>query len=902
MTAFKPTRLGWLLLINVLLLDFGGAAVIAIDLREYRNFIPRLTEQASQVTSLSVLESLQKQSNSKAFLSGSSPADDSVQNAWLTALSEKEGVESVLLLDTNNRIVISTHNFLPGDTLFIGKPGPIAWHDEQSKVFYSQIGGIDILPQNRHLVVGISSAEALQQQFLELVEIVLVSLLMLLTSILTWRAVFPSSSSNPDSNLVSLSKELTRDKKRLRQSIAVQEQAISQARAEALKASEIKSQFIANMSHEIRTPLNGIIGFTDLLLKTPLDSRQLDFLKTIKKSSTNLLQIINDILLFSKIEAGKIVLDNTTMVLREVVEEVMSIMAPAAHEKNIELVTLVSKGTPSTIISDPLRLKQILTNLVSNGIKFTNQGSVVVRIGLQNKSGSNATIKIGVSDTGIGISPEKQLQLFQAFTQADTSTSRNYGGTGLGLVITKQLIEQLNGRIAIESREGHGAHFWCTFKAKLPDAKSEHPAPKLLSGLRVIIFDQHPLARVALTQLLAEFGVITNSAINTNQLLQMSADAANRGQPYSAAVIGTSSVTKFPDQQTIYKELVERWSCGLVLLQPALPLAYKAEWDDKTIVLSKPVQSVALLNALSALTVPSAESQTQEEEVLAQTFSPTVKALAIDDNLANLKLVTTLLEEMAVQVTSVDSGVKALELLVINSFDIVFMDIQMPEMNGEETTRRIRSKPSLYRDIPIVAITAHALESERRSLLSAGMDDYLTKPVSQQDLADTIQKFTDSKLAEPSSPAYHARENAIYTLQEHTDPESISAAISPVDKEAAIALAAGKQDLAEELFSMFIETLTDDITKIKTAWSGKDYDTMLMEVHRIHGATRYCGVTDLQKASAAVEIAIKEEVAEKIAAALPTMFNEVDRLIRWAKTHAWGKLPQNEPNQNDEHG
>lgn len=672
--------------------------------------------------------------------------------------------------------------------------------------------------------------------------------------------------------------------RQLEHSIELQQQAMDQAREEALKASEIKSQFIANMSHEIRTPLNAVIGFTDLLLKTSLTQRQQDFLSTIRKSSSGLLQIINDILDFSKIEAGKIALNEVSTCLRDTVEDVLTVLAPAAHEKRIELIPIIYPEVPNRILADPLRLKQILTNLVSNGIKFTHKGSVVIRVTVEQKIRSQATIKISVSDTGIGIPENYQQTLFQAFSQVDTSSTRQYGGTGLGLVIAKQLVEQMNGAIGVKSQPAQGSNFWFTFQAELSDKEPSDNVITPLSGRRIAFFDMHPLARMSLGHLLNEWQTISHSVGNLNELEYVIAQAYGTS-PFDAAIISLD----FDDDSwdianRIIAKLKNTYHCPTILLHNTTHEENEdaALSSKASISLTKPVRQTELHEAISLIIADPdhiANRQIPDASNRPQVFNRPPRILVVDDNPANLKLVSTLLGDINASVTPAKSGFEALDLLQRESFDLVLMDIQMPGMDGVETTRQIRNKPSAYRDIPVIALTAHALDSEKKNLLASGMDDYLTKPVSEQQLISTILEWTDIRLTR--FKGHQPTEEAVVsdtTLVENTQA---------VDFKLGIKLAAGKEKLARELFQMLLTSLEKEQPAIQLDYQNLDHDSMLQKVHKLHGATRYCGVPALQAATAELEATLKQQQHDRIEQAITRLHLEIDSVRSWAETNAW---------------
>ena len=598
------------------------------------------------------------------------------------------------------------------------------------------------------------------------------------------------------------------------------------------------------MSHEIRTPLNGILGFTHLLQKSELTPRQLDYLGTIEKSADSLLGIINEILDFSKIEAGKLVLENIPFNLRDLLQDTLTILAPAAHDKQLELLSLVYRDTPLSLIGDPLRLKQVLTNLVSNAIKFTRSGTIVIRAMLEDEHADRAQLRISVQDTGIGLSDEDLRELFQAFSQADNSLSRQAGGTGLGLVISKRLIEQMGGEIGVDSTPEEGSEFWISLSLpKARDDAEDLPRPPLL-GRRVAILESHDLARQALQHQLEDCGLQVNSFDNLDNLLIAVAGARQSAQPIELAVLGVSTRTLPPDRlgQSIWE--LEHQACKTLLLCPTTEQAlYHSLLPDAYSQLqAKPACTRKMQRALAELVNPR-QLRTDNQQA-APCRAPQI--LCVDDNPANLLLVQTLLDDMGAQVSIANSGYEAVEQAAESTFDLIFMDVQMPGMDGRQATEAIRLQEHERGrgPVPIVALTAHALANEKRALLQSGMDDYLTKPISERQLAQVVLKWTGLALRNQSVEAPGA--------------SSVQNSLNVLDAEEGLRLAAGKADLAADMLSMLLAGLPGDRQAIRQARNSGERTALIERVHRLHGATRYCGVPQLRAACQRSETLLKQ--------------------------------------------
>ncbi|WP_236238125.1 response regulator [Pseudomonas faucium] len=641
--------------------------------------------------------------------------------------------------------------------------------------------------------------------------------------------------------------QATEDVRQNLETIEIQNIELDMARKEALEASRIKSEFLANMSHEIRTPLNGILGFTHLLQKSELTPRQLDYLNTIEKSADNLLGIINEILDFSKIEAGKLVLDSIPFNLRDLVQDTLTILAPAAHAKQLELLSLIYRDTPTSLIGDPLRLKQILTNLVSNAIKFTREGTIVVRAMLEDEQEDSAQLRISVQDTGIGLSPQDVRTLFQAFSQADNSLARQPGGTGLGLVISKRLIEQMGGEIGVDSTPGEGSQFWISLSLpKAHDDIEEHPLQPLL-GRRAAVVDGHELARQALEHQLEDCGLSVSLFASYEQLLQGVQAGFQGGMPFEFAVFGASLGNLSPEQLGDYHQQLERYHCQCVVLCPTTEQALYHPFlpNGHGQLLSKPTCTRKLRRLLLELVQP---RRPLGEAGPGHKGERQAKILCVDDNAANLLLVQTLLEDLGADVLAVDNGHAALQAVQSESFDLVLMDVQMPGMDGRACTEQIRlwENTQSGNPLPIVALTAHAMANEKRALLHSGMDDYLTKPISERQLAQVVMKWTGLSLG--AAP-----------LERADEQQAEGHELQVLDPDEGLRLAAGKPDLAADMLAMLLASLDSDREAIRAAREAEDRTALIEQVHRLNGASRYCGVPQLRAACQRSETLLKQD-------------------------------------------
>ena len=688
--------------------------------------------------------------------------------------------------------------------------------------------------------------------------------------------------------------QATEDLRETLETIEIQNIELDFARKEALEASRIKSEFLANMSHEIRTPLNGIIGFTELLLKSPLPRQQRDHLSTIRKSSEILLTIINDILDFSKIEAGKLILDRVPFQLRDIVEEVMVMLAPAAHAKNLDLVPLVYNDVPDNIMGDPLRVKQVITNLVNNAIKFTQTGEVVLRASLEEEDtdSNRVTLRLSITDSGVGLSRAQQQSLFNAFSQADASTARQYGGTGLGLAISKRLVEEMGGKIGLESELGKGSTFWFTLTSELATS-GEAIAPRdALRGERVIYLEQQKTTGLAVEHLLRDWGMVVDRVASPGALQEHIEEAQKSQAGYAVAIAGiTRHLLNSSQYCSLVRTLEIERDCRTLLLTPTLethdtPLSGLASGH-----LTKPVCRDSLYDELLLLVHGiNSSGRVPEYEISANrvTTANVPRILAVDDNDANLKLVMTLLEDCQLDAEGASSGFEALSKARQKPFDLVFMDLQMPGMDGVETTARLREMDTGNHRTPIIALTAHALSDEQERLTKQGFDGYMPKPISSGQLNDIIHEYTGYVCPKSGSdgrlPVPEVRDT-----RRALRPSTRKMQQDCVSVEESIQLAAGKADLAEELFSMLLEQVHVDRERIPELWTNDNMEELLECVHKLHGATRYCGVPELRAAANHLETAIKCS-APDLEHQKDQLLSAMERLQIWSDQTDWQQL------------
>ena len=609
------------------------------------------------------------------------------------------------------------------------------------------------------------------------------------------------------------------------------------------EASYRKTEFIANMSHEIRTPMNGIIGFTNVLLETPLSTAQKDYVETIKTSAKNLLAIVNDILDFSKIESGQLKLETIPLNIRSCIDEVLSLLSPAAHKKNLDVYACVEEKVPKKLLGDPLRVKQVLTNLISNAIKFTPKGSITVRCELKKVRENHALVELHVTDTGIGLSKEAQKKLFIAFQQADISTTRRFGGTGLGLVISQKLAEKMGGKIELSSEPDKGAHFSFAIQTEIftHDKKDDY-LDRPLHGLKLLCYEPDLRHQEGLTHLLNLWQVNTTFCANQKDL------EAKQNKLTNFELFLVSIDDDMPEKTVAFIKKHAMESAQFIF--NSKNSTHKTTFQP---LLSKPIIYQKLLKTIQANAKEPLSPK--KEKVKLDDFDRQISILVAEDEPINQFLFTTLLKKYKTEVTMVNNGLEAVHQAKEQAYDLIIMDLQMPKLSGIDAIQQIRNQANMNQATPIFAISANISQIQFKKLTEIGASEALEKPFEELNLINLIQKWcSNNTLMAPTMDA--------------------------IDWSQCLSLMSGDPLAAKEILERFVIQLKENLPPLEKSYQQENFTGLHEAVHKLHGASCFIGVPFLKDSLKSLDIALEEKHhRNRIDALYQTLLNDIKDVI-----------------------
>ncbi len=686
--------------------------------------------------------------------------------------------------------------------------------------------------------------------------------------------------------LVSVNKELELEIHKLRAAEEAKRQAEA-AKSEAETANQIKDEFLANMSHEIRTPMNAIIGLSHLCLQTVMSVKQQDYLKKINGSAKSLLRILNDILDVSKIEAGKMEIEHITFELEEVMGNVATIVGNRAHEKKLEFLMQTAPDVPPLLIGDPLRLSQVLINLAGNAVKFTEHGEVIVRVVRARETSDEIVLRFSVIDTGIGMSQQEIDKLFHPFSQADSSTTRKFGGTGLGLTISKRLVEMMGGRIWVESNPGFGSRFIFVVRFQKPEKQLDFSLSAIndLRGLRVLAVDHSENSLQILRGYLETFDLDVAVAGNSRDALNLVSRANEDKKPFGLVVINC----KLPEMDGIElaRELHEitflSFRPKVLMITSSDQDELMLQMDNQTVdgILAKPFQQSKLLDAVTKVSGRSVLSSGRFK-IISEQLNPELishirgsRMLLVEDNEINRQVAQEMLEGFGLDVTSAENGEEAIALLEAEQFDGVLMDMQMPVMDGVTATRIIRKKPK-FSGLPIIALTANVMVSEQNEFLEAGITDYIAKPIDPDRLVATLAKWVRPTRTRASTPASTPVGQTVQ--KSGSGPEPLPD-LPGVNVAESVRRMGGNVALYCALLDKFRVKERNIATTIREALAADDQKTAERLAHTLRGIAGTLGAKSLQDLAASLENSIHKAEPGEVDSLLARMDQELATFI-----------------------